>query len=111
MTSRYMSSKSLIPAPAPAKPAPALLYRLRRAYGSRVYLPDAADARDEAIDVFARVVEVEARAVRGGDAELSHQRLAAMVPGANADTVEVEELRHVVRMGVVEVEADDAGAP
>src|SRR5688572_13647264 len=95
MTSRYMSSNSLI--------AP-----------SRVNLDHAAQADREAIHVLGRVVEVEARAVGGGDAELPHQRLAAVVAGADADAVQVEELGDVVRMHLVpcrlDVEAEDAGA-
>ena len=65
------------------------------------------------VDVLGRVVEVEARAVRRRDAELAHQRLAAVVAGADRDAVEVEELRDVVRVrpAGVEVEADDPGAP
>src|SRR3954452_13939213 len=100
MTSRYMSSNSLTFVP-PGR-------------SSCVDLPDAADGRGEPVDVLGRVVEVEARAVRGGDAELAHQRLAAVVAGADADAVEVEELGDVVGMhlatGGLDVEADDAGA-
>src|SRR3954454_8334647 len=100
MTSRYMSSNSL-PFVPPGR-------------SSCVDLPDAADGRGEPVDVLGRVVEVEARAVRGGDAELAPQRLAAVVAGADADAVEVEELGDVVqvnrRAAGVEVEAHDAGA-
>src|SRR3954469_8437246 len=96
MTSRYMSSNSLTFVP-PGR-------------SSCVDLPDAADGRGEPVDVLGRVVEVEARAVRGGDAELAHQRLAAVVAGADADAVEVEELGDVVRVNALDVEADDPGA-
>src|SRR4051812_6644307 len=98
MTSRYICSKSFI------SRAPASLR-------SCMHRLDALHGRGEPVDVLGRVVEVEARAVRGGDAELAHQRLAAVVAGADADAVEVEELRDVVRVDPLNVEADDAGAP
>src|SRR6266516_1987296 len=100
------------PAPAPAKPAPALLGRLRRAYAgtrSREGLPDLEQAVDQAVDVLGKRVEVEARAGRGGDAETRHQRLGAVVAGTNGDAFPVEDLRDVVRVDVLELEADDAG--
>src|SRR5439155_16713681 len=65
----------------------------------------------EAIDLFRDGVEVEAGAVRRRDAELRHQRLAAVVPGTDGDAVHVEDLRDVVRMHAVEIERKDAGAP
>src|SRR5437868_15339201 len=71
----------------------------------------AADAGGEAVDLLGDGVEVEARAVRRSDAELAHKRLAAVVPGADGDSVLVEHLRDVVRVHVAEVEADDPGAP
>ena len=37
-----------------------------------------------------------------------HQRLAAVVAGADGDAVEVEDLRHVVRVYPLDVERDDA---
>jgi hypothetical protein len=40
-----------------------------------------------------------------------HQRLAAVVAGADRDALQVEDLRDVVRMDVREVEGDDARAP
>src|SRR5262245_66543029 len=86
MTSRYMSSNSLMD------------------------LLDPADARGEAVDVLGRVVEVEAGAVRGGDAELAHQRLAAVVARSDRDAVEVEELRDVVLVRALDGEAYATGA-
>src|SRR5262245_41927544 len=115
MTSRYMSSNSVIAAPAPAGPESPAFRRLCRANGCRaagslVDLLHAAHARGEAVDVVGRVVEVEAGAVRRGDAELAHERLAAVVAGADRDAVEVEELGDIVRVRALDVEADDAGA-
>src|SRR5262249_17915890 len=85
---------------------------LRRAYGtcSFVNLLDSADAGREPVDVVGSVVEVEARAVRGCSTQVVNGRRAAVVAGADGDPVEVEELRHVVRMRAGDVEADDPGA-
>ena len=55
-------------------------------------------AFDEAVDLLGDRVEVEARAVRRRDAELRHQRLAAVVAGADRDAFHVEDLRDVVRV-------------
>src|SRR5439155_11485190 len=68
------------------------------------------DAVDEPVDLLAHRVEVEARAVRGRDAEPRHQRLAAVMPGPNRDTFGVEHLRHVVRVNALDVERDDSRA-
>src|SRR6478735_7133912 len=65
---------------------------------------------DEPVDVVRDRVEVEARARRGGDAEARHQRLRAVVARANRDVLPVEDLRDVVRVHALELEADDAGA-
>src|SRR6266508_3898530 len=65
----------------------------------------------EAVDLFRDGVEVEAGAVRRGDAELGHQRLAAVVPGPDRDALHVEDLRDVVRMDAVEIEREDARPP
>src|SRR6266511_4777160 len=74
-------------------------------------LVDLVQALDEAVDLLGDRVEVEARPVRGGDAESGHQRLAAVVSGADRDALPVEDLRDVVRMDALEVEGDDPGAP
>ena len=66
---------------------------------------------DEPVDLVRDRVEVEARAIRRCDAEPGHQRLAAVVPGANGDAVHVEDLRDVVRMDAFDVERDDSRAP
>ena len=55
-------------------------------------------------------VEVEARARRRRDAEPRHQRLRAVVAGADRDALPVEHLRDVVRVDPVDVERDDPGA-
>src|SRR5436305_13780007 len=69
------------------------------------------DALGKLFDVLRCVVEVEARTVRGGDAEAPHQRLAAVMARTDGDRVEIEELRDVVRVHALDVEADDAGTP
>ncbi len=57
---------------------------------------------EEAVDLLGDRVEVEARPVRGGDAEPSYQRLTAMVPGADRDAPPVEDLGDVVRMDALD---------
>ena len=64
---------------------------------------------DEAVDLVRDRVDVEARAIRRGHAELAHERLAAVVACPNRDPVEVEHLRDVVRVDAVDVEGDDPG--
>src|SRR2546423_836027 len=65
----------------------------------------------EPVDLFGDRVQVEAGSVRRRDAQLGHQRLAAVVPGADGDAVHVQDLRDVVRVNALEVEGDDPGAP
>src|SRR3954468_2793682 len=65
--------------------------------------------RDEPVDVLGQRIEVEARARRRGDPEARHQRLRAVVARANGDILPVEDLCDVVRMHVLQLEADDAG--
>ncbi len=65
---------------------------------------------DEAVDLLGDRVEVEARAVRRRDAQLRHQRLAAVVARADRDAFHVEDLRDVVWVDAFDVEGDDPGA-
>src|SRR3954468_8329256 len=65
---------------------------------------------DQTLDVFGDRVQVEARARRRRNTEARHQRLRAVVARANGDVLPVEDLRDVVRVHVLELEADDAGA-
>src|SRR5260221_1949185 len=74
-------------------------------------LLDLGQPGNEAVDVLRQRVEVEARAGRRGDAEPRHQRLGAVVAGPDGNVLPVQDLRDVVRMDVLELEADDAGAP
>src|SRR4051812_49935890 len=74
-------------------------------------LTDLVQPVDESIDLVAHRVEVEAGAVRGRDPELLHQRLAAMVAGADRHALPVQDLRDVVRVNALDVERDDPGAP
>ena len=63
-----------------------------------------------AVDVVARGVDGERRARRRGDAEAPHQRLRAVVAGADADALAAEDLGHVVRVHAVERERDERAA-
>ena len=65
---------------------------------------------DQPVDLLGDRVEVEARARRRGDAEPRHQRLRAVVAGADGDAFPVEDLRDVVRVDPGDVERDDPGA-
>ena len=62
------------------------------------------------VDVVAVVVQVEAGPRRGGDAEHPHQRLGAVVAGADAHVALVEHLADVVGVEVAEGEAEHAAA-
>src|SRR3954469_9144127 len=74
-------------------------------------LTDLVQPVDEAVDLVAHRVEVEAGAVRRRNAKLLHQRLAAVVAGADCNAFAVEDLRDVVRMDPFDVEGDDPGSP
>src|SRR5207247_7485673 len=76
------------------------LRRARRPVSER--LRDLVQGLDEAVDLLGDRVQVEARPVRGGDAESGHQRLAAVVSGADRDALPVADLRDVVRMDALE---------
>ncbi len=71
---------------------------------------DLADDFDQQVDFGRRVVEVEAGPGAGGDAEAVVERPRAMVAGADGDALLVEQLGDVVRVGLVEREAHEAGA-
>src|ERR671930_1251676 len=68
------------------------------------------DAVDQPVDLLGHRVEVEARAVRGRHAEPRHQRLAAVVTGADRDALGIEHPRDVVWMDALDVEGHDSGA-
>src|SRR5262249_43024935 len=74
-------------------------------------LLDLVEPCDEPVDVFRDRVEIEARACRRCDAEPRHQRLRAVVARPDGDCIPVEDLRHVVGVYALELEADDARAP
>src|SRR4051794_29292201 len=56
---------------------------------------------NHAIDLFERVVEIETRARCPRQTELLHQRLIAMMPAAQGESLLVGEGRQVVRMDVI----------
>ena len=55
------------------------------------------------------VVEIEAGPGAGGDSEPIVQGPRAMMAGTDGNALEVEQLSDVVRMGLIESEADEAG--
>ena len=63
------------------------------------------------VDVLARVVDVEAGARGRGHAQLAHQRLGAVVAGADADALAVAQLGDVVGVHARQLERDHAAAP
>jgi hypothetical protein len=71
---------------------------------------DVADRFDQEIDFGRRIVEIEAGSGAGRDAETVVQRLRAVVAGSDSDALLIEKLGDVVRMGVIEDEAHQAGA-
>lgn len=70
------------------------------------HLADAAEAVDQPVHVRHGVVHGERRPRRRRYAELAHQRLRAVVPGAHADPVAPEDLPNVVRVRALERERD-----
>src|SRR5215207_265687 len=69
------------------------------------------NAGDEAVDLFAHRIEIEARARGGRHSEPHHQRLRAVVTCADRDAFPVEHLRNVVGVDPLDVEREDPGAP
>src|SRR5690606_9351904 len=74
------------------------------------YLPYPLDPGDQRLDVALVAVEAEARPRGRLDAERGHQRLGAMMPGADRDAAFVQYGADVVGMNPFDGEADDAGA-
>src|SRR3954465_4250863 len=60
----------------------------------------------QSVDIVFVVVQIEAGAGGGVDAEQAHQRLGAVMTGAQADVALVEHLRKIVRGDVAEAEAE-----
>jgi MFS family permease len=71
---------------------------------------DGAEAVDQPLHVRERVVHGERRARRRGDAEPAHQRLRAMVTGADTHPGASEDLADVVRVGAIKRERDQRAA-
>src|SRR5258708_34078380 len=68
------------------------------------------DRAHEGIDVALITVNVERRTRRSRDAEPPHERLRAVMPGANADALLVQHRGQVVRMNIGHREAHDTTA-
>src|SRR6266498_829113 len=66
------------------------------------------DRRDERVAFGDRVVQVEARAGRGGNAEPVHERLITVVARPHAQAFAVEDLRDIVWMNALDGERDHA---
>ena len=111
---------SLVDAPAHAR-APAVHNRRYRVAGRRGpvagegprAVEDAVgdpEGVDQAVDVGFGVVDVEAGAGGGDDAEAGHQWLGAVVAGPDRDVLAVEDAGDVVGVDVGQGEGDDAAA-
>src|SRR5689334_21886240 len=85
------------------------LARLRAGPGSAEGPQDLVQAFHQRVDVLAPVVERQGGARGGGAAQAPHQRLAAMVAGADGDALAVEHRAHVVRMQLAELERQHGG--
>src|SRR5437667_608588 len=73
-------------------------------------LLDLLDAGDERVDVVEIVVDVEGGPRGRGKIEALHEGLGAVMPGTDADPLDIEDRGNVVRMGAVDRERDDAGS-
>lgn len=90
---------------------------MQPAYGSRVkwtpLLPeeflDFADDFHKTVHFGFRIVEIEARARGGLDAELVHERLRTMVTAAQRDARLVGKSNDIVRVNIPKKEANKAG--
>src|SRR3954471_10993401 len=60
----------------------------------------------QSVDIVFVVVQIEAGAGGGVDAEQAHQRLGAVVTGAQADVALIKHLRQIVRVDVAKAEAE-----
>src|SRR5688572_22741531 len=65
------------------------------------------DGGGKALDVSLRGVDREAGPQRAADAEPRHERLGAVVPGADGDAPLIEQRRPVVRVDALDVERHD----
>lgn len=72
----------------------------------RQHVADPAESGDQPVHVLDGVVHRERRPRRRRYAELAHQRLRAVMPGADADPVATEDLRDVMRVGARQREGD-----
>src|ERR1041385_9159556 len=66
--------------------------------------------RDERVDVVDVVIDVKRRARGRRNAKAPHQRLRAVVPGADADAVAIQNRGEIVRMDVAVREWNDPRA-
>src|SRR5579863_9971159 len=67
------------------------------------------DAGDERIDLFRRVIDVEAGTGSGGYPKFFHERLIAVMTCPHADAFAVQNAREIVRVDVADGQRDDAG--
>ena len=88
---------------------PQLAVVLRRRFPN-AFILHLAQNLDEAIHLVLRVVEVEAGSQRGRNTELGHERLVAVMAGAQRDTALVHHRGHVEGVGLWEDETHQTGA-
>src|SRR5207245_9605096 len=68
------------------------------------------DSGEERIDVVEIVVDVEGGPRGRGEIEPLHEGLGAVMPGTDADPLDIEDRGDLGRMGAAERERDDAGS-
>ena len=86
------------------------LHRLSFAALGAEAIADLCENFDQEVDFGGGVVEVETGPGTGRDSEAVVEGPSAMVAGADGDALQVEELRDVVRVRLVERKADEASA-
>src|SRR6187455_3066295 len=63
----------------------------------------------QALDVIEVAVDREAGASRGRQVVALHERLSAVMAGADGNPVAIEDLGEIVRVDAIDDKADDAG--
>src|SRR3546814_13629619 len=76
---------------------------------SSEYSRHSLDAANQSLDILLAVIDPEARPRGGVDAEMRHQRLGAMMAGADRHLALIQYGADVVGMNPLDREADDPG--
>src|SRR5262249_21877105 len=82
----------------------------KRKQDSSEHLLHLVNPSHQGVDLLARVVEGKGCAGGGWDAEAFHERLCAVMAGADGDALFVQDRADIVRMNAVEDEGDSPGA-